>query len=379
MKRFILYIIFFSVGLWSCITEIRDFEQIDSASFLTVEASLSNQKGPHKVILSSSSPSISINVENKPIYNAQVFITDDKGANIVLTEGDNGIYYTPDNFQGVVGNTYTLHINLPNGKKYESSPEKLKAAPAIDTVKYTFNVKDNYPLTDARSVGFDVTLDFKDSPETNEYYQWKWTHYERTVFCASCERGYDYGLKKCSVENNFPNGQTFPELINYGCLESCFDISFNSTYNILSDKLLNGQQVTGVSIARVPYNNKSLYYLKVEQRAISEKMFRYFRSIKDVTQGSGTLFDVPAETQFSPNIFSLSDSNEKILGAFEVFGSQEKLIYFDRQIGSDGYSPVLVVYPGRVIPAPPGAISGPKAYCIEGKYRTKTEPEGFRE
>ncbi len=379
MKRFILYVILFSVGLWSCVEEIRDFEQMDSASFLTVEATLSNQKGPHKVILSYSSPSITINVENKPVYDAEVFITDDKGATITLMEGANGIYYTSSDFRGVVGNIYTLHINLPYGRKYQSSPEKLKAAPAIDTVKYTFNVKDNYPLTDARSVGFDVTLDFKDSPETDEYYQWQWTHYERTVFCASCERGYDYILRKCSVENNFPNGQIFPELINYGCNESCFDISYNSTYNILSDKLLNGQQVTGVPIARVPYNNKSLYYLKIEQRAISEKMFRYFRSIKDVTQGSGTLFDVPAETQFSPNIFSLSDSNEKILGAFEVFGSQEKLIYVDRQIGSDGYSPVLVVYPGRVIPAPPGAISGPKAYCIEGKYRTKTEPEGFRE
>ncbi|MEA5259782.1 DUF4249 domain-containing protein [Arcicella aquatica] len=379
MKRFIIYFLLFSVGFWSCITEIRDFEQIDSAAFLTVEATLSNQKGPHKVVLSFSSPSIKINVDNVPVKNAQVFITDDKGGRETLSETDNGIYVTSATYQGVVGNAYTLHINLSNGKKYESSPEILKAAPAIDTVKYQFSVKDNYPLTDSRSVGFDVTLDFKDSPEADNYYQWKWTHYERTVFCASCERGYDYSLKKCSIEQNFPQGQTFPELINYGCNETCFDISFNETYNILSDKLMNGQQVTNYPIARVPYNNKSIYYLKIEQRAISEKMFRYFRSIKDVTQGSGTLFDVPAETQFSPNMVSLSDPNEKILGAFQVFGSQEKIIYVDRQIGTLNYSPVLVVYQGRVLPPPPGAISGPKAYCVEGKYRTKTEPEAFKE
>jgi len=376
VKRLILYFLLFSVGLWSCITEVRDFEQIDSAAFLSVEATMSNQKGPHKVILSFSSPSITINVENVPVKNAQVFITDNKGGRENLTEMDKGIYVTSATYRGIVGNAYTLHIDLPNGKKYESSPEILKAAPVIDTIKTQFSINNNYPLTDARSVGFDVTLDFKDSPETADYYQWKWTHYERTVFCASCERGYDYSLKKCSIEPNYPYGQTSPELVNYGCLEPCFDISFNETYNILSDKLMNGQQVVNYPIMRVPYSSMSIYYLKIEQRAISEKMFRYFRSIKDVTQGSGTLFDVPAETQFSPNMVSLSDPNEKIIGAFQVFGSQEKIIYVNRQ--RTDYSPVRVVYRGRELPIPTGG-SSPKAYCTESKYRTKTEPEDFKE
>jgi hypothetical protein len=378
MKRLYLYILLITWMLSSCVTEIRDFEQIESNSFLTVESSLSNQEGPHKVLVSTSSPSITINVENKPINKATVYVTDDKNGREDLTETIDGTYETSAKFKGIVGNTYTLHINLPNGKKYESTPEKLIAAPTIDKINTPFVVKTNYPLTDIRSVGFDVSVDFQDSSEPNQFYQWKWIHYEKTVYCASCSLGYDYGLGKCTTSPQFPYGQNSVELINYTCGEPCFDIMYNTTYNILSDNLFNGQKIVNYPIVRVPFSSPSIYYLKIEQRAISGKMYRYFRSIKDVTQGSGTLFDVPAETQFSPNVFSLDNPNEKILGAFEVFGSDEKLIYVDRNTGTKGYLPVRVVYPGRQLPAPSGG-TGPRARCIPSKNRTQIEPIGFRE
>ena len=368
-----------TLGMWSCVTEIRDFEQIDNNSFLTVDATLSNQAGTQRVIVSYSSPSITINVENKPVQKALVFITDDKGGRVNLTEIVNGIYETLPTYKGIVGDVYTLHITLPNGKKYESTPEKMIVAPLIDKIDTKFVVKTNHPLTDGRSVGYDVTVDFKDSPEPNQYYQWKWTHYERTVYCAKCNLGYDYSLSKCSTIPSYPYGQTSPELINYKCGEQCFDVSFSPTYNILSDNLLNGQQVTNYPIARVPYDGRTLYYLKIEQRTISQKMYRYFRSIKDVTQGSGTLFDVPAETQFSPNMFAVDNANERILGAFEVFGAEEKIIYIDRLTGSDGYMPITTSDFGRELPPPPGSINGPRANCVEGKYRSTKEPKGWRD
>ncbi len=378
MKRLLIYLTLLFIGLWSCVTEIRDFEQIDNNSFLTVEASLSDQAGPHRVYLSYSSPSITINVENRPINSAVVSFVDDKGKTENLTEITDGVYQTSATFKGVVGNTYTLNIHLSNGKNYFSSPEKLITSPKIDKINYNFAVKTNYLLTDVRSVGYDVTLDFTDSPTPNQFYQWIWKHYERTVFCASCSRGYDYSLNQCSSGINFPNGQTAVELINYKCSENCFDITTNSTYNLLSDVLLNGQAIKNIPITRVPFNNRSIYYLQLEQRAISEKMYRYFKSIKDVTQGSGTLFDVPAQTQFSPNMYCKENTDERILGAFEVFGSQQQIIYIDRNIGSDGYSPVLVTYPGRQIFLPSPQM-GPKAPCVEGKYRTKIEPKDFKE
>ena len=377
-KRIIIALI--SLGMGSCISEIRDFEQIGNDSFLTIEASLSNQKGPHKALISVSSPSISINVDNKPFTNAKVFIIDGKGGRENLTEITAGAYQTSPTFKGIVGYSYVLNITLPNGKSYKSTPEKMLPVPLIDKVDAKFAVKTNYPLDDIRSVGYDVTLNFQDSPTPNQYYQWKWTHYEKSVYCASCSLGYDFDLGKCATTPNYSYGQSSPETINYTCGEPCFDITYNTTYNVLSDNLLNGQQVKNYPIMRIPFSSPSLYYLKIEQRAISEKMYRYFRSIKEVTSGSGTLFDVPAETQFSPNIISLSDAKEKILGAFEVFGVEQKIIYVDRNKGSEGYSPVRVKYSGRQLLAPPGSAGGgPRARCTEGKNRTKIQPEAFRE
>jgi Domain of unknown function (DUF4249) len=379
MKRLIIiFFILINSGLMGCITKIRDFEQIDSNSFLVVEATLSNQEGPHRVLVSYSSPSITLNVENKPVIAASVYITDDKGSRTNLTEIVEGIYETNATYKGVVGNSYILHITLSNGKKYESSSEKLLPSPPIDKINYNFVEKANYPTNDGRRLGFDVTLDFKDSPDPNQYYQWKWTHIERTTYCASCTLGYNYSEDKCSTFPNYEDDQKGPETINYPCRTQCFDLSFSSTYNIFSDNLLNGQQIVNYPIARVAYDKRSLYYLKVQQRAISQKLYQYFRSIKEVTQGSGTLFDVPAETQLSPNIHSVDNPDERILGAFEVFGSSEKLIYVDRLIGSDGFNPIPLYVAGRTRPIKvPGGR--PSAACIEGKYRTKIEPKGWRE
>lgn len=378
MKRFLIYFLLLIIGLSSCVTEVRDFEQIDSNSFLTVEASLSDQVGSQRVYVSYSSPSITINVENKPISSANVTYVDDKGKTERLTQITEGVYETSPTFKGIVGNTYTLNIILPNGKSYFSSPEKLMACPKIDNIKTEFVVKTNYPLTDVRSIGYDVSLDFTDSPEPNQYYQWKWTHVERTVYCANCSRGYDYSFNRCSSELNFPDGQTEVELINYKCSENCFDITTSSTYNLLADNLFNGQKITDIPILRVPFNDRSLYYLNIEQRSISQKMYRYFRSIKQVTQSAGTLFDIPAETQFSPNIYSKDNPNERIIGAFEVFGVQAKTLYVDRNVGSINYKPIVTIYPGRQILLPSPRM-GPKAPCVEGKYRTKKEPKDFKE
>lgn len=372
-----LYYVLILIGTFSCISEIKDFEAIESNSFLTVEAKLSNQDGPHRVVLSYSSPNIKLNVEDTPITGATVFIIDDKNQTENLVETSNGIYETSSSYKGVIGNTYTLNIKLPNGKQYRSLPEKLYATTPIEKINSKFTVNSNYPLTDVRSVGFDVTLDFNDNPEPNQYYQWTWTHYERVLYCATCRLGYDFALSECSKTPNFTFGQKVPEIINFRCGENCFNIQTNSTYNILSDNLLNGQKVTNIPILRVPYSERSAYYLKVQQRSISQKTYQYFRSIKDVVQNSGTLFDTPAITQFSPNLFNINDSNEKILGLFEVFGSDERIIYVDRNVGVDNYNPVLSsTLPGRELY---GGISGPRAACIEGKYRTKKIPKNWKD
>jgi hypothetical protein len=380
-KYFLPYFILILINLSSCITELTDFEQIDKNSFLVVEAALSNQKDPHKVFLSTSSPNIKLDIENKPIINAKVYITDDKNGREDLTETVEGTYETSKNFKGIIGYIYVLNIVLPNGRKYQSSPEKLNAAPLIDNVTDKFVVKPNFPLTDGRSVGFDVTVDFTDPPEPNQYYQWKWTHHQRSVYCATCSLGYDYDLNRCSLVPNYEADQTGPETINFKCNRTCFDISYSPTYIIFSDNLVNGQKVTNFPIVRVPYDKRGIYFLKLEQRAISKKIYEYYRSIKQVTQNSGTLFDTPAETQFSPNIFSLNDSNERILGVFEVFGSNERFVYVDRSIGTDDYLPVLEPIFGRQLPnqSEPTDPPRPRAACIEGKYRTRTQPEGYRD
>jgi hypothetical protein len=207
MKTYLRFLILsLMLGLSSCIDELRDYTQATGERYLSVEASLSDLKGPHRVYLSFSSPNININTESTPITGATVFFEDDLGKQERLSELSGGVYESSATFQGVVGRSYTLNITLQNGKKYKSTPEQIMASPAIDSVYTQFKIDTDYPTNDARRYAFQVFADFKDPAKPQQYYEWKWTHYERTLYCASCERGYDYIQNKCSIENNFPLG-----------------------------------------------------------------------------------------------------------------------------------------------------------------------------
>lgn len=79
---------------------------------MTVEASLSDQVGSQRVYVSYSSPSITINVENKPISSANVYFVDDKGKTERLTEITEGVYETSPNFKGVAKKTYSTLLKM---------------------------------------------------------------------------------------------------------------------------------------------------------------------------------------------------------------------------------------------------------------------------
>lgn len=370
------------VLLLSCITEIRDFKQAGSNSFITIDASLSDRVEAHQIFLSYSASSISGITQDIPIKEAIVSVTDNTGIRTVYHELENGVYQTDNNFAGIVGRIYTLDIVLKDGKHYQSLPEKLSAVPPIKDINYEFVPQTNYPEIDGRRVGFNVTLDFEDPAETGQYYQWDWVHYERALYCSSCDNGYDYSIGGCANSSDrLPYYERWNTMrpIRYRCSENCFDITRENKFNIFSDELFNGKPVSNLPILRVPFDNYQDYYLVIEQRAITKDVYEYLNTLKNSTQNNGTLFDTPAITQFSPNIKCISNSKERVLGVFSVFGVDKKLMYINRNIDTKGYRPIRTVYSGREAFLPPGAISPPLTPCVESKTRTKQEPENFHD
>jgi hypothetical protein len=257
-------------------------------------------------------------------------------------------------FNGVVGETYRLFVEV-DGKKYESKPEKMPASPELDSVVAPYHREVFRSSSDLFYDGFDVYANFKDPAGQENYYQMDWVHYERATFCDQKITKFD------GIEVKIP---CFPT--------SCWNIIYNTRTIVLSDKLRDGKPIEH-RVVRVPYAlPPSRYYLSVTQRAITPSTYAYLQSIETQTQNSGTLFDVPAQTRFSTNIYNVSNPSEQILGIFNVFSFRKKIIHIDMSQQIIGATPKVFTDN-----TPFTADIFANAPCTEGLFRTKIKPEAW--
>ena len=110
----------------------------EGEQLLTVEGISSTGPGPHAITLTRSATYGSI-FEGliRPVTLATVVVRDNEGNVTFLTEGADGLkgsYFTPANFRAQVGKSYTLQILAAEGKVYTSTPERVAAVPAIQTL-----------------------------------------------------------------------------------------------------------------------------------------------------------------------------------------------------------------------------------------------------
>jgi hypothetical protein len=375
-KNILFYFLLLGVVTWACVNPIKDFVQIDATSFTTIEADISDDPELSKVRLTSSSNRLQSQLA-LPISKAIVTVIDQNGTQTVFTEGTPlGTYYPPKGFLGKVGSTYKLNVKMLTGQIYESSAETMKAVPEIENAITRFETFDQYDKVDVRRAGFTVYLDFKDLPTEGDYYLWNWKHYEKIGLCATCTDGGKYDFKKLDcVQPKFPTDA----ILNYMCDGNCWDITTNNDLNVFSDVLTNGQRVVGRQVARIPFDNWTPYYFRLEQRSITKNAFAFYQSLISQVQSSGSLFDVPAETRFSLNIKSLTKPTERVLGIFNVFAVRKKIFIIDRRKDIPaGELPIISIIPGETYACPPGSVGcQDKVPCIESPTRTKITPEGW--
>lgn len=114
------------------------------------------------------------------------------------------------------------------------------------------------------------------------------------------------------------------------------------------------------------------YYLRVEQRSITASVFAYLKSLETQTQNVGSIFDIPPQTKFNPNVFNVNQPTEQILGVFSVYSARRKGLNINMQQNIDGVTAKTVI---DFRPFTPNPLAS--APCTETLYRTQTKPEGW--
>ena len=334
----------------ACQYPVDSYTLPDAKQFLIIDAELTEDYG--KVI---------VNYTLKDVTEQGAYVTPDPPDAIayVLDNQGNRTDFIPDGtrntlFKGVVGETYKLYVEA-DGKKYESKAETMPVCPELDSVS-TIYVRESFrDPSDLYYDGFDIYAQLTDNPAQENYYQWDWIHYQRTFSCATIPEDGNEVLVPCSPYD-------------------CWGITYNTRIVVQSDKLRNGQPIAQ-RVVRIPFATPpNKFYLRVEQRSITANVFAYLKSLETQTQNVGSLFDIPAQTKFSPNVYNISDPSEQLLGVFNVFSYRKKILYIDMLQKIEGAEAKSVANPRPFTSSP--LLQAP---CTETLYRTQKKPEGWED
>lgn len=330
--------------LITCITRY-DPEIKDNTLKLVVDGVITDQPGPHRIRLLYSAPYNNESEIVQFISGANIQVEDNEGGVVSLTQVGTGTYATPANFVAQLGRTYSLKFSLPNGKQYRSYPEEIRQLSPIDTIVGSYR-----ELVAKKIRGeFDLSIETTDLPSLNDYYQFKWYHYNFEPFCS-------YNLDSFS-------GRTYV----IDCCDSCWSIDqCYGCVNIMSDRFINGASLK-VPMVTIPYDTKDPYFILVEKRSLTESAYKFWKNVSTQVQNSGGIFDSPPIT-IRGNVYNVDDPDDQVLGYFGASSVVMKSMHFRRdKINKIPYGEPrdLVRFTSSCIP------------CSVGLTRTTQSPFGW--
>jgi hypothetical protein len=282
-----------------------------NSKFLVVEGFI-NSNGPTVIHLSRT-----INFNDSiidPELGASVYVEDENGTSIPLTETGNGEYNLGQ--LALDSNLkYRLYIKTANGKEYASEYSSVTYTPPIDSITWQ-----------RENDGLRLYTNAHDLRGAAKYYQWK---FEETWEFHSA---YYSSLLYTRDASNAVTGLVYrhPDHSVDTTIYKCWNTLNSTAITLGSTENLN----SGVVYLPVQYIEPGsqklsvLYSINLHQYAISHEEYLFLEKMKKNTEALGTLFD-PQPSQLNGNIHCLSDPNEIVIGYIEVSQEQTKRLFID--------------------------------------------------
>ncbi|MFN8344433.1 MAG: DUF4249 domain-containing protein [Spirosomataceae bacterium] len=301
---------FFTLVMGQCVTNF-DPKITENTPKLVIDGLITDQPGPYKIRLQYSYPYTNQNSVNT-IGGATVVITDDLGATEKLIDRGQGLYETSaTGIRGKVGREYRITIKTPNGKTFESEPELLK--PVAEFGKFYTEYQETN--TSTMRGQFNMFIDVKDPDSPDDFYRWKWTHYEELNYCLQTVTTSAIGVV-IATRNK--------------CCEPCWKIeACNGCIILANDRLTNGKTITKIPLGKIPYDDITGYFVLFEQSSLTEEAYRFWKGVDSQINNSGGIFDLPAATVIG-NVSCTSHPEEQVLGYFGASSVVYKSLYVPR-------------------------------------------------
>lgn len=245
------------------------------------------------------------------VSDATLFISDDQGNNSSLVNMGDGVYKTDSiEFKGTVGRTYILHVLTNEGNEYESEPVLMQSVPDIESVYFE---KDKELISNGTESldGIRIFIDSKEG-DNNKYYRWSFE--ETWKFKVPSPKRYNYINEDVIVPVT---------IVKDYCWENrkSDEILIHTVYSGQAKRI---EKEPIVFIATDKSNRLLLQYsILVKQYSISKNEYDFWDNMKKVNENTGDIFATQPFT-IKSNIHNINDSNEEVLGYFQVSAVKQK-------------------------------------------------------
>jgi hypothetical protein len=306
-------IAFITIGILTIFTSCTEPYALQTNTFddaIVIEATITNELKKQEIKISRT-----FRLEENEAQietNAAVFVTDDLGNQYNFNEA-NGKYISEFEFQAIPTRKYQLFINTSNGKQYSSNIEQLTTVNNLTSIEAT--AKNKFGVN-----GVDITANSFDPTATSKYYRYEYEETHRfTVPHWVPDSITVYG----NAEYWDLNGHiryAFNIVDRTGESKNCFKTN-KSTEIILNNTTSNAEdRVTDFSIRFISQDDFIIadrYSILVRQYIHNINSYSYYKVLRDIS-GSGSVLSPNQPGFIYGNIKNISDSNEKVIGYFEV-------------------------------------------------------------
>lgn len=292
---------------WGCV-EVYRIPELQHVPRLVVDGLITTEAGPHTVTLTLTQP-LSNTYENRQFVSGaqiQVVTTDDT---LYLAEITPGKYETPTGWQAETGKSYTLHIELPDGRKYRSETQEIYPAGSIDALNTVFEFNSINSLDPALPQhSFGVFIDARAMPGTPGLLRWRWKGIYKIESDPANKQSFDPDCM-CMVPDPPPCA------MDCSCCE-CWITDYGasamvSNNQFVSDNTFRNRLVGRVTVDSWRFANK--YYVEVEQLSLSPAVYSFWKRVEAQQQSVSNIFQ-PNVIRIRGNINRVDDPAEEVFG-----------------------------------------------------------------
>ncbi|MCW5909598.1 MAG: DUF4249 domain-containing protein [Cyclobacteriaceae bacterium] len=318
----------FLAFLAACIDPLSVNVNRQSAKRLVVDGYILNGTGLNSVKLFYSNPlTISRPIAFEIVTGALVEIVDDQNNRYDLFEVQPGVY-SSSALTGILGRSYKVVIETPDGQNYESEPETIEEAGVIDDV--SFEVK-SPPVNGNGALS--IYINARGVSGSDNLFRWRWTTIHKVKSHPELHVTPTPGGDRPTPEpcSGYVYRPAMGGLVQVGDCTCCICWSYNyndkafvSRNELVKDNLFSRQFLGEIPVTAMHFYEK--YYLEIQQLSLSQDSYNYWDLVQKQQQGSTNLFQ-PNSIKIRGNVRNVNDPNAEVLGIFSASGAVSKSVY----------------------------------------------------